>query len=329
MIDESTRKHGELQMSLLRQELLGLKTCQLTFLTFAFASTGVLLGIVPKLLDASACGVVFLAPLVVVLPCACFFFDKARTITRIVGYYRVLEDMLTPGDLPAWETSLSRSRSMLATGGELSFLQIMLMRRPHGYWTLAYHTFLLLDVLCLVAAWRQAPEQWGVLVAALFLVIACAARNLYLLWQLTVGGSSYDANYENWRELLQEFSFQRDSKDTIMNDSNQSKMPGNKVLNLAKAVDYVRESIVSRVLAENAAGTVTLFAFDAGEGLSEHAAPFDALVQVVEGAGKFTVGGKAHRVGAGQVLLMPANVPHAVKAAKRFKMLLTMLRAKK
>jgi quercetin dioxygenase-like cupin family protein len=106
------------------------------------------------------------------------------------------------------------------------------------------------------------------------------------------------------------------------------KIPAGKVLNLAELVSYAGESIVSRVLVENSVGTVTIFAFDAGQSLSEHTAPFDALVQVLDGEGTFAVDGKAHRVEAGQILLMPANVPHAVKAAKRFKMQLTMLRAK-
>jgi quercetin dioxygenase-like cupin family protein len=109
----------------------------------------------------------------------------------------------------------------------------------------------------------------------------------------------------------------------------KSKMPAGEVLKLADLVSSAADSIVSRTLAENRAGTITIFAFDAGQGLSEHAAPFDALVQVLDGEGWFSVGGKPHRVRAGQVLLMPADGPHAVKAVSRFKMLLTMLRAKK
>jgi quercetin dioxygenase-like cupin family protein len=107
------------------------------------------------------------------------------------------------------------------------------------------------------------------------------------------------------------------------------KMPAGKTLNVKELIDYADDSIVSRALVGNSAGTVTLFAFDAGQGLSEHTAPFDALIQVLDGEGVFTVGGKVRRVEAGQVLLMPAHVPHAVKAKKRFKMLLTMLRANK
>jgi len=105
-------------------------------------------------------------------------------------------------------------------------------------------------------------------------------------------------------------------------------LPAAKAVELAGLVDYAEGSIVSRTLAENAAGTLTLFAFDAGQGLSEHSAPFDAVVQIVDGAATLVIGGKPIKARAGQLVVMPANVPHAVKAVGRFKMLLTMLRAK-
>lgn len=109
----------------------------------------------------------------------------------------------------------------------------------------------------------------------------------------------------------------------------EGKLAAAKVFVLADLVDYAKDSIVSRVIAENEAGTLTLFAFDAGQGLSEHSAPFDAIVQVLDGEARVAIGGKSARVVAGQLVIMPANVPHAVPPAeKRFKMLLTMLRAK-
>ncbi len=120
----------------------------------------------------------------------------------------------------------------------------------------------------------------------------------------------------------------RKAKATATDWSGKSKMPAGEVLDLVRLVSYAEGSIVSRTLVEDKAGTITLFAFDEGQSLSEHSAPFDALVQVLDGEGEFTVGGKASSVGARQALLMPANVPHAVKAAERFKMLLTMLRSK-
>jgi len=105
-------------------------------------------------------------------------------------------------------------------------------------------------------------------------------------------------------------------------------LPAAEAFGLDKLVSYADGSIVSRTLAENSAGTLTLFAFDAGQELSEHSAPFDAVVQVLDGEVELTIGGEPVRVEAGQMAIMPADVPHAVKAAKRLKMLLTMFRAK-
>jgi quercetin dioxygenase-like cupin family protein len=103
-------------------------------------------------------------------------------------------------------------------------------------------------------------------------------------------------------------------------------MEAGKVIRLAEMVSYQAGAVVSRALVQKEKGTVTLFAFDAGQGLSEHTAPFDALVMVVEGTGEFVIGGKAVRAAAGEAVLMPANVPHAVKAVERFKMVLVMIR---
>ncbi len=95
---------------------------------------------------------------------------------------------------------------------------------------------------------------------------------------------------------------------------------------LATLVAYAPGSVVSRTIAKSAAGTLTLFAFDAGQGLSEHSAPFDAYVQVLDGAVELTIGGRKVPASAGDCVRMPANVPHAVQAVERFKMLLTMIR---
>lgn len=96
---------------------------------------------------------------------------------------------------------------------------------------------------------------------------------------------------------------------------------------LGELLQYQDGSVVSRVLLKNKAGTVTLFAFDQGEGLSEHTAAFEALVLVVEGDAEVEIAGKAYSVKQGETITLPANIPHAVKAATKFKMLLTMIRA--
>ena len=105
-----------------------------------------------------------------------------------------------------------------------------------------------------------------------------------------------------------------------------SQLPGAEAVALTNLVDYADGSIVSRTLLSNEAGTLTLFAFDAGQALSEHTVPFDAVAQIVDGQAKLTVGGKVLSAREGELVLMPANLPHAVEATQRFKMLLTMLK---
>ena len=109
--------------------------------------------------------------------------------------------------------------------------------------------------------------------------------------------------------------------------TNAGTFPPAKVAPAASLVDYQPGSIVSREILHGATGKVTLFAFDEGEGLSEHTSPFDALVQVVEGEAEIIISGQPHRVLGGEMILMPAGQPHALKATKRFKMILTMIRS--
>jgi quercetin dioxygenase-like cupin family protein len=96
--------------------------------------------------------------------------------------------------------------------------------------------------------------------------------------------------------------------------------------NLEKHVNYADGSIVSKTLIKNDTGNITLFAFDAGQGLSEHTAPFDAVVYIMDGRADITIGDKTSTVNAGEMLIMPANVPHALHAVEKFKMLLVMIR---
>jgi quercetin dioxygenase-like cupin family protein len=100
-----------------------------------------------------------------------------------------------------------------------------------------------------------------------------------------------------------------------------------RVHSLAGLVEYSLGSIVSRAIIDEGTGTVTVFAIDEGEGLSEHTAPFDALVQVIEGFIQIDVAGEPHQVRGGDILIMPADQPHALKAIERSKMLLTMIRS--
>jgi quercetin dioxygenase-like cupin family protein len=99
------------------------------------------------------------------------------------------------------------------------------------------------------------------------------------------------------------------------------------VITMADLVQYQAGAVVSRQLLKKPTGNVTLFAFDAAQELSEHTAPFDALVEVAEGEAEIIIAGQSNQVKAGQAIIMPANQPHALKATTRFKMLLTMIRS--
>ena len=107
----------------------------------------------------------------------------------------------------------------------------------------------------------------------------------------------------------------------------RQEMPQSEVVRLDELVNRQHAAVVSRTLLQRATGTVTVFAFDEGQGLSEHTAPFDALVQVLEGSAEITISGKVLQVRLGDAVMLPANQPHAVKATSCLKMLLTMIRS--
>jgi quercetin dioxygenase-like cupin family protein len=98
-------------------------------------------------------------------------------------------------------------------------------------------------------------------------------------------------------------------------------------VNLTDLIDYQEGAIVSRTIIDKKAGTVTLFAFDEGQGLSEHTAPYDALVYLLDGEANVVISGKSVRLKKGEMTIMPANEPHALKAVTKFKMILTMIRS--
>ena len=98
---------------------------------------------------------------------------------------------------------------------------------------------------------------------------------------------------------------------------------------LAELVDYGNGAVVSRTIEKGKAGTLTVFAFDEGEALSEHTAPFNAYVTILDGVAELTIDGRAVTARAGETVLMPANIPHALQAKQRFKMLLSMIKERK
>ena len=99
-----------------------------------------------------------------------------------------------------------------------------------------------------------------------------------------------------------------------------------RAIRLSEHVQYAEGAVVSKTLLDRKTGTLTLFAFDAGQGLSEHAAPFDAVVQILDGRALLTIGGAELEAEAGELVVMPANVPHSLRARERFKMMLIMIR---
>lgn len=120
------------------------------------------------------------------------------------------------------------------------------------------------------------------------------------------------------------------SQESIMDikkDGNAAKSIVAQAAKLSELVNYQDGSIVSKEIIKSEKGTVTLFAFDKGQGLSEHTAPFDALVYNFDGKAEVIIEGKPHLLGVGEIIIMPANKPHALKAIERFKMLLVMVRS--
>ncbi|MFQ5583082.1 MAG: cupin domain-containing protein [Calditrichia bacterium] len=100
-----------------------------------------------------------------------------------------------------------------------------------------------------------------------------------------------------------------------------------KVTTLSNMIEYQEGAVVSKIILKKTSGSVTLFAFDKSQNLSEHTVPYDALVQVIDGEAEIIIAGQPFRLGAGQMIIMPANKPHAVNAVQRFKMILTMLKS--
>ncbi len=94
-----------------------------------------------------------------------------------------------------------------------------------------------------------------------------------------------------------------------------------------ESVEYAEGSVVSKTILKKPTGNITLFAFDKGEGLAEHSAPFDALVQLLDGSAEITIGGTPYNLHAGQSIILPANIPHSLKAKEQFKMMLTMIKS--
>ena len=142
----------------------------------------------------------------------------------------------------------------------------------------------------------------------------------------TIGAVDILCGDEITFELLKKLREKMSHHDKKHQKSEVSELPSAQAVKLDATIDYAPGAIVSKTIAKTATATMTLFAFDAGQGLSEHSAPFDAYVMVLDGSTRLTIGGEKVTARAGETVRMPANIPHAVHAPKPFKMLLLMLR---
>jgi quercetin dioxygenase-like cupin family protein len=111
-----------------------------------------------------------------------------------------------------------------------------------------------------------------------------------------------------------------------LNPNNMSTIEPSKPFATAESISYADGSVVSKTILKKPTGNITLFAFDKGEGLAEHSSPHEALVQVLDGTVEITIGGEASTVQQGESIILPANIPHALKATERFKMMLVMIK---
>lgn len=202
----------------LREELHHLKNCQVTFLTSSVAATGVLLGIATTLSSKEPIGFFFLFPLVVLIPSWWIFFDKATTITRIVGYCRILEGLILgyyyADNFIGWENALREFRKRQATvkcnrangppkAWRSVLAEILLLRTGFRYWIFSYWTFLTLSGLCVVVSAVPLNSTWfvvGPMPVILFLI--SVVWNARVLWHLIGGRYSYDHNERVWKKIL-------------------------------------------------------------------------------------------------------------------------------
>jgi quercetin dioxygenase-like cupin family protein len=155
-------------------------------------------------------------------------------------------------------------------------------------------------------------------------------HKLFVAYELSVGylslihGNYKKLNKQNNSRIHNEYDKKQKNKGDAMTDKEvtQKGIP----FNLADHITYAIGSAVSKTLLKKDTGNITLFSFDAGQGLSEHTSPYDAVVYILEGQAQITIGGKPQTVQAGEMLIMPADVPHALHAEEQFKMLLIMIR---
>lgn len=131
-------------------------------------------------------------------------------------------------------------------------------------------------------------------------------------------------NHSQWRTIGAYLCITKNIKDCDMQTNEFEKA---RIYNLSESVEYSDHGIVSKTILKKQTGNISVFSFDKGEGLSEHTAPFDAMIIVIDGKGEIIIGGEPFNLEAGQSIIMPGNVPHSVNAIEKFKMILIMIRS--
>jgi hypothetical protein len=200
----------------LREELHNLKNCQITFLTTSVTATGILLGLAPSIKPLLEPEINFLIPLVILLPSWWIFFDKATTITRIVGYYRILEKLIIQGSKAkkflGWENALGEFRNaqerneLKFTKTKHNFFHWLIktdLRTSHPYWIVSYFIFFGLSCLCMIGGIEHiTTSHFLIKLLSILLVILSALWNAKTVYKLINGRNSYDANEQFWKHIL-------------------------------------------------------------------------------------------------------------------------------
>ena len=207
------------ELNVLRAELRDLKSCQIQYVSLSVTGTGAIIGFAATLASPSLRGVACLAPLVILLPCWWIFFDKATTITRLVGYVRVLETMISDADAESskfayigYENALGLFRlsekdfPKKLKGLFSSLVQVLRLRTRHRFWTVNWYTFGSLSVVCWVLAFKflegTPTERKGALVIAAVLIVGSAVFTLRMVRDLIAGKYSYEHTTFVWNQIL-------------------------------------------------------------------------------------------------------------------------------
>lgn len=205
---------AEKEHDFLRGELVHLKDCQVKFLTFSVTATAVILGIIGRssLMYSTGSkvpiGGMWLIPLAVLLPAWWIFFDKATTITRIVGYFRLLEKIILEetnvSNFPGWENALEEFRKKY-TGGKFidlkELFKILIFLTTHRYWVITYYIFFFLSLVCFIGSWKESNLLIIFFAGGLFLITTL--WNARILWALIDGKYSFNNNAKRWEDILQ------------------------------------------------------------------------------------------------------------------------------